>query len=113
MKGPAHASGRAIRLLHLEDSELDHALVVAHLRRGALQVQEHRVESRDEFEQANRENLPLVRTMLEQVAADAAVLQMDKEDLMADFLGSYQDALLEIGFSNREIAKFAAAALVG
>ena len=68
---------------------------------------------REEFEQANRDNLPLVRTMLEQVAADAAVLHMDKEDLMADFLGSYQDALLEIGFSNREIAKLAAAALVG
>jgi fatty aldehyde decarbonylase len=51
--------------------------------------------------------------MLDQVAADAAVLQMDKEDLMADFLGSYQDALLDIGFSNREIAKFAAAALAG
>jgi fatty aldehyde decarbonylase len=47
------------------------------------------------------------------VAADAAVLQMDKEDLMADFLSSYQEALLEIGFTGREIARFAAAALVG
>lgn len=68
---------------------------------------------RDEFEQANRENLPLVRQMLEQVAGDAAVLAMDKEDLMADFLSSYQEALMEIGFTNREIAKLAAAALVG
>ena len=68
---------------------------------------------REELEQANRENLPLVRTMLEQVAGDAAVLQMDKEDLMADFLSSYQEALLEIGFTGREIAKLAAAALVG
>ena len=41
---------RSIRLLHLEDSELDHALVVAHLRRGALQVQERRIETRAEFE---------------------------------------------------------------
>ncbi|MFM8937191.1 MAG: aldehyde oxygenase (deformylating) [Vulcanococcus sp.] len=68
---------------------------------------------RAELEQANRENLPLVRTMLDQVAGDAAVLQMDKEDLMADFLSSYQEALLEIGFTGREIAKLAAAALVG
>ena len=84
-----------------------------HLNYGQEWLKANLETIRDDFEQANRENLPLVRTMLEQVAADAAVLQMDKEDLMADFLGSYQDALLEIGFSNREIAKFAAAALVG
>ena len=68
---------------------------------------------RGELEQANRENLPLVRKMLEQVAGDAAVLQMDQEDLMADFLTSYQEALLEVGFTSREIAKMAAAALIG
>jgi fatty aldehyde decarbonylase len=68
---------------------------------------------REELEQANRDNLPLVRKMLEQVAGDAAVLQMDKEDLMADFLSSYQEALIEIGFTGREIARMAAAALVG
>ena len=43
---------RSIRLLHLEDSELDHALVVAHLRRSALLVHEHRIETRAEFEAA-------------------------------------------------------------
>ncbi|MEB3171555.1 MAG: aldehyde oxygenase (deformylating) [Synechococcaceae cyanobacterium] len=68
---------------------------------------------RDELEQANRENLPLVRKMLEQVAGDAAVLHMDEEDLMADFLTSYQEALMEVGLTSREIAKMAAAALVG
>ena len=68
---------------------------------------------RDELVQANRENLPLVRKMLEQVAGDAAVLHMDQEDLMADFLSSYQEALLEVGFTSREIAKMAAAALIG
>jgi len=68
---------------------------------------------REEFEQANRDNLPLVRRMLDQVAADAAVLQMEKEDLMADFLTSYQEALTEIGFTPREIARMAASALVG
>ena len=48
---PASAR-RSIRLLHLEDSELDHALVLAHLRRGALQVREQRIETRAEFEAA-------------------------------------------------------------
>lgn len=43
---------RAIRLLHLEDAELDHALVLAQLRRGGLVVLERRVETRAEFEAA-------------------------------------------------------------
>ncbi|MFZ9279632.1 MAG: long-chain fatty aldehyde decarbonylase, partial [Vulcanococcus sp.] len=64
-------------------------------------------------EQANRDNLPLIRRMLDQVANDAAVLHMDKEDLIEDFLIAYQEALTEIGFSTREIARMAAAALVG
>ena len=51
--------------------------------------------------------------MLDQVAGDAAVLHMDKEDLIEDFLIAYQEALTEIGFSTREIARMAAAALVG
>jgi fatty aldehyde decarbonylase len=84
-----------------------------HLNYGQEWLKANLETIRDEFEQANRDNLPLVRTMLDQVAADAAVLQMDKEDLMADFLSSYQEALLEIGFTGREIARFAAAALVG
>ncbi|HRD86380.1 MAG TPA: response regulator, partial [Rubrivivax sp.] len=43
---------RPLRLLHLEDSEPDHALVVAQLERSGLRVQVHRVETRDEFEAA-------------------------------------------------------------
>ena len=49
--------------------------------------------------------------MLDQVAGDAAVLQMEKEDLIEDFLIGYQEALSEIGFNMREIARMAAAAL--
>ena len=84
-----------------------------HLNYGQEWLKNNLDTVRDELEQANRENLPLVRTMLEQVAGDAAVLQMDKEDLMADFLSSYQEALMDIGFTTREIAKMAAAALAG
>ena len=84
-----------------------------HLNYGQEWLKANLESVREELEQANRDNLPLVRRMLEQVAADAAVLQMDKEDLMADFLSSYQEALLDIGFTGREIARMAAAALVG
>jgi signal transduction histidine kinase len=43
---------RALRVLHLEDSELDHELARAHLQRGGLRVECRRVESRAEFESA-------------------------------------------------------------
>lgn len=84
-----------------------------HLNYGQEWLKANLETVREELEQANRDNLPLVRKMLEQVAGDAAVLHMDQEDLMADFLTSYQEALLEVGFTSREIARLAAAALIG
>jgi fatty aldehyde decarbonylase len=83
-----------------------------HLNYGQEWLKANLEASRAELEQANRDNLPLVRKMLDQVAGDAAVLHMDKEDLIEDFLIAYQEALTEIGFTTREIAKMAAAALV-
>src|SRR5437016_12367605 len=38
-----------LRLLHIEDSELDHELMLAHLRRGGLAVEPLRVDSQAEF----------------------------------------------------------------
>ena len=67
--------------------------------------------SKDELFEANKANLPLIRSMLEDVASDAAVLHMEKEDLIEDFLIAYQEALGEIGFTSRDIARMAAAAL--
>jgi fatty aldehyde decarbonylase len=84
-----------------------------HLNYGQEWLKANFQASRSELEQANRENLPHVRRMLEGVAADAAELGMDKEDLIEDFLIAYQEALTEIGFNSREIARMAAAALVG
>lgn len=84
-----------------------------HLNYGQEWLKANLETVREELVQANRENLPLVSTMLKKVAGDAAVLHMDQEDLIADFLSSYQEALTEIGFENREIAHMAAAALVG
>ncbi len=49
-----------VRVLHLEDNEDDHALVLAQLRRGGLQVQPLRVETRDAFDAALHEPWDLV-----------------------------------------------------
>jgi len=40
---------RVFRVLHLEDSELDHELMIAHLSRGGLSARTHRVESEAKF----------------------------------------------------------------
>jgi signal transduction histidine kinase len=45
-------SANAFRLLHLEDSEPDHALALAHLQRAGLRVRALRIETRAEFEAA-------------------------------------------------------------
>jgi signal transduction histidine kinase len=41
---------RCLRVLHIEDSDLDHELAMAHLQRAGLVVQHKRIESRAEFE---------------------------------------------------------------
>jgi signal transduction histidine kinase len=47
-----NGAANAFRLLHLEDSEPDHALAMAHLQRSGLQVRARRIETRREFEAA-------------------------------------------------------------
>jgi fatty aldehyde decarbonylase len=84
-----------------------------HLNYGQEWLKANFEASRAELEQANRENLPHIKRMLDGVAADAAQLGMAKEDLIEDFLIAYQEALTEIGFNSREIARMAAVALVG
>ncbi|MEO7056660.1 MAG: response regulator [Caldimonas sp.] len=49
---PLQARDRVYRVLHLEDSELDHELLVAHLVRGGLHVQIRRVETAQTFLEA-------------------------------------------------------------
>jgi len=50
----------AIRLLHLEDSEPDHALAMAYLQRSGIAVDARRIESRAEFEAALHEPWDIV-----------------------------------------------------
>jgi len=45
-------AGRRLRLLHVEDSDLDHQLMLAQLQRGGLQVECQRLDSREAFAQA-------------------------------------------------------------
>src|SRR5215203_5852434 len=49
---PSSGRERIFRVLHLEDSELDHELLVAHLARGGLNAQTRRIESEHAFLEA-------------------------------------------------------------
>ncbi len=63
---------------------------------------------KEELEQANRENLPLVWKMLNQVTEDANTLGMEKDALVEDFMIAYGEALGNIGFNTREIMRMSA-----
>ena len=52
----APAQQRSLRVLHLEDSQLDHVLAIAHLQRGGRPVQTLRVESEAGFRAALEED---------------------------------------------------------
>lgn len=75
----------------------------AHLNFGEVWLQERFETSKTELEEANKNNLPIVWTMLNQVEDDAEVLGMEKEALVEDFMISYGEALSTIGFSTRDI----------
>ena len=57
---PAPERRARLRVLHLEDSELDHELEMAHLRRGGLQVETARVDSEVAFRAALAEPWDIV-----------------------------------------------------
>jgi signal transduction histidine kinase len=52
---PSPAPSRPLRVLHLEDSQLDHELAATHLRRSGLDVEMRRIESEAELRAALRE----------------------------------------------------------
>ncbi|QIZ71887.1 aldehyde oxygenase (deformylating) [Oxynema aestuarii] len=85
----------------------------SHLNYGQEWLKAHFEENKAEIEQANRENLPLVWKMLNQVERDAATLGMEKDALVEDFMIAYGEALGEIGFSTRDIMKMSAYGLIG
>ena len=83
-----------------------------HLNYGQEWLKANLSTCKKELMEANKANLPLIKKMLDEVAEDASVLSMDREELMEEFMIAYQDTLLEIGLDNREIARMAMAAIV-
>jgi len=83
-----------------------------HLNYGQEWLKENLSTCKEELMEANKVNLPLIKRMLDEVADDASVLAMDREELMEEFMIAYQDTLMEIGLDNREIARMAMAAIV-
>ncbi|MDX2255579.1 MAG: aldehyde oxygenase (deformylating) [Pseudanabaenaceae cyanobacterium bins.39] len=82
-----------------------------HLNFGEDWLQKHFEDSKVTLEQANRQNLPIVWKMLNQVEADAKVLGMEKEALVEDFMIQYGESLGKIGFNTRDIMKMSAMGL--
>jgi fatty aldehyde decarbonylase len=76
-----------------------------HLNFGEVWLQKNFEVSKAELEEANKDNLPIVWKMLNEVEHDADVLGMEKEALVEDFMISYGEALSNIGFSTRDIMK--------
>jgi fatty aldehyde decarbonylase len=82
-----------------------------HLNFGEEWLKANFETAKAELEEANRQNLPIVWQMLNEVADDARVLGMEREALVEDFMISYGEALSNIGFSTRDIMRMSAYAL--
>lgn len=80
----------------------------SHLNFGEVWLKEHFEDSKAELEEANKQNLPIVWKMLNQVEKDAKTLGMEKEALVEDFMIAYGEALNNIGFTTRDIMKMSA-----
>ncbi len=76
-----------------------------HLNFGEVWLKAHFVAVKAELEEANRQILPLIWRMLNQVEQDAGAIGMSKQSLITEFLGRYSEALGEIGFSTRDILR--------
>jgi fatty aldehyde decarbonylase len=79
-----------------------------HLNFGEEWLKANFEASKAELEEANKQNLPLVWRMLNEVAEDARVLAMEKDALVEDFMISYGEALSNIGFTTRDIMRMSA-----
>ncbi len=80
----------------------------SHLNFGEEWLKANFEACRAELEDANRQNLPLVWKMLNQVDEDAKELGMEREALVEDFMIQYGEALSNIGFTTRDIMRMSA-----
>jgi fatty aldehyde decarbonylase len=79
-----------------------------HLNFGEAWLKDNFEQSKAELEAANRQNLPIVWQMLNQVEDDARILGMEKDALVEDFMIQYGETLANIGFSTRDIMRLSA-----
>lgn len=79
-----------------------------HLNFGEVWLKNHFEASKAELEAANRQNLPIVWRMLNEVEHDAHILHMEKDSLVEDFMIQYGEALSNIGFTTRDIMRLSA-----
>jgi fatty aldehyde decarbonylase len=77
----------------------------SHLNYGELWLKTHFKDVKPEIEATNRQVLPIIWRMLNEVAADVKVLGMNKQTLITDFITRYGETLAEIGFTTREILR--------
>jgi fatty aldehyde decarbonylase len=80
----------------------------SHLNFGEEWLKANFEAAKAELETANRQNLPLVWQMLNQVEDDAHTLGMEKDALVEDFMIQYGEALSNIGFTTRDIMRMSA-----
>jgi fatty aldehyde decarbonylase len=80
----------------------------SHLNYGEEWLKANFEASKAELEAANKQNLPLVWKMLNQVEDDARELGMEREALVEDFMIQYGEALSNIGFTTRDIMRMSA-----
>lgn len=77
----------------------------SHLNYGEMWLKDHFDEVRQEIEVTNRQVLPIIWRMLNEVATDVKVLGMDKQALITDFMTRYGETLAEVGFNMREVLR--------
>ncbi|HEY9835022.1 MAG TPA: aldehyde oxygenase (deformylating) [Stenomitos sp.] len=82
-----------------------------HLNFGESWLAEHLEQVKDEIEAANRQVLPMIWRMLNQVESDAKVLGMNKHALVEEFLVRYSEALHQVGFGIRDILRLSSQGL--
>jgi fatty aldehyde decarbonylase len=80
----------------------------SHLNFGEVWLKANFESSKAELEEANRQNLPIVWKMLNQVEDDARILGMERDAMVEDFMIAYGEALSNIGFTTRDIMRMSA-----
>lgn len=83
----------------------------SHLNFGEAWLNEHFQVSKEEIKTANRQVLPIIWRMLNEVESDAKVMGMAKSALIEGFLSHYGESLNHIGFSTRDILQMSAYSL--